>query len=77
MSKSNLLSKLLVAELIGCHPRTIMRHVNRGNFPAPIRMGDRGHPRWDSEVVQAWITANRGTKRELITGVDDTLVARL
>jgi len=63
MSKSNLLSKLLVAELIGCHPRTIMRHVNRGNFPAPIRMGDHGHPRWDAEVVQEWITEQKGERQ--------------
>ena len=65
MSKSNLLSKLLVAELIGCHPRTIMRHVNRGNFPAPIRLGGRGHPRWDIRDVQAWLTEQKGERKPI------------
>ncbi len=56
---SRLLSKKQVAELIGCHPRTVIRHANNGDFPAPIRLGGRGHPRWDAEVVQAWITEQK------------------
>jgi len=60
---SRLLSKKQVAELIGCHPRTVTRHASNGDFPAPIRLGGRGHPRWDIRDVQAWLTEQKGERK--------------
>ena len=52
---SRLISKKQVAQICGCHPQTIARHAGSGGFPAPIRLGGRGHPRWDIEEVEAWL----------------------
>ena len=64
---SRLISTKQVAELIGCNPKTIIRHASNGDFPAPIRLGGRGHPRWDTRVVQAWITGQMGERHQRIT----------
>ena len=64
---SRLLSKKQVAELIGCHPRTVIRHASNGGFPAPIRLGGRGHPRWDIRDVQAWLTEQKGERKPAST----------
>lgn len=55
---TKLISKRAVAEIIGVHEQTIMRHVRDGTFPPPLRTGGRGSAvRWRVADVEGWIAA--------------------
>jgi len=60
---AQLLNKKQVAELIGCHPQTVIRHASNGDFPSPIRFGGRGHPRWGIADVQAWLSEQKSERQ--------------
>ncbi len=42
-----------VAELINVCERTVMREVQKGRFPSPIKIGRQN--RWDVEVIDSFI----------------------
>jgi predicted DNA-binding transcriptional regulator AlpA len=42
-----------VGRVIGCSSKTIMRSVQAGEFPPPIRV--MGKPVWPSRVVAIWM----------------------
>ena len=65
---SRLITKKQVAQICGCHPQTIARHAGNG-FPAPIRLGGRGHPRWDVEEVEAWLAIQKAINRSEVGGL--------
>jgi len=48
---SSLLSAEAVALRFGVSVATLTRWVRDGHFPAPIRVGGRGHRRWPPELV--------------------------
>jgi predicted DNA-binding transcriptional regulator AlpA len=56
MPTEKLLSKRVVADILGVHPQTIMRLARQGKFPQPLRTGDIGSAvRWRESDVIAWI----------------------
>jgi len=65
MIPEKLLSKRVVAEILGVHPQTVMRLARQGRFPRPFRTGEIGSAvRWRESDVAAWI-AQRSAQQEV------------
>ena len=47
-----------VAAMVKCSPAHVRRLVNRGEFPAPARLG--ALVRWDRFTVLRWLAQNTG-----------------
>ena len=56
-----LLSKNAVAELLGCHPETVMRMSRQGRFARPVKFhrSTRGRVRFDEAHVIRWIEESK------------------
>lgn len=48
-----LLDVKAVAQSLGCSPRHVLRMVEAGNFPAPVRLGRL--IRWPKSTLESWI----------------------
>ena len=61
MLPDKLISKRAVADILGVHLQTVMRLVNRGTFPQPLRTGDIGSAvRWRTQDITNWIEHRAG-----------------
>jgi predicted DNA-binding transcriptional regulator AlpA len=51
------MSKREVSDLIGLHPESVMRLAREGEFPKPIKPGNRANSRvrWDAQDIERWI----------------------
>lgn len=56
MTQDRFLAPKRVAEMTSLHRTTIYRKVERGEFPAPVRLGERRIAFKESEV-RAWMDA--------------------
>ena len=56
-----LLTKREVAELLGCHPESIMRMVREGRFANAVKLhpSSRGHVRFDEADVIRWLNERK------------------
>jgi predicted DNA-binding transcriptional regulator AlpA len=52
----NLLTAREVAEQFGVVPKTVWRWVERGDFPAPLRLSPRKHL-WNAIALNDWLDA--------------------
>ena len=54
-SSDRLMRKEEVAEMMGLHPRSINRYVDRGDLPRPIYLDSKRRvPRWSSSELRKW-----------------------
>ena len=56
-----LLTKNEVAELLGCHPESVMRMAREGRFARPVKLhrSMRGRVRFDEADVIRWIEESK------------------
>jgi excisionase family DNA binding protein len=54
-----------VAALLDCSPRTVYRLADKGQIPAPVRLGTL--VRWNRRAIDAWISAGCPTCRNTRT----------
>ena len=61
MAAGRLLSKQEVAHILNLHPVSLMRLVRAGDFPKPIRFGDKVGCvlRFDPAEVQTWLESRK------------------
>ena len=61
-----LLTKQEVAELIGCHPESIMRMAREGRFAKAVKLhpSSRGRVRFDEADVIRWLNERKSGDTE-------------
>ena len=61
MTAIQLLPLARVAEMFAVHRRTILRHVEAGRFPWPIRLGDGGSSQllFDQADIERWLAEKK------------------
>ena len=59
-----LLTKQQAAEIVGLNPATLMRLAKDGNFPQPIKLGDKDacHVRFDYDEIAEWLASRRHSR---------------
>jgi predicted DNA-binding transcriptional regulator AlpA len=68
-----LIGKKLLAKMIDCHPETIFRWEQRGEFPKRMRVGGRVF--WSLREVLDWLEAVK-SKRETLPPLPPSRVSR-
>ena len=63
----HLLTKKDAAAVVGCHPEHLMRLARVGEFPAPIKFGDRPNcaVRFDQADIDAWLVERKAATRRV------------
>lgn len=62
--RAQVLSRRLVAALLGVSPTTLWRMVRRADFPAPFRLS-RGRVGWRGTTVEQWLAEREATSQIL------------